>query len=74
MARLFGRVPIQMRQYVRNVIDVPGDNGHAFEIDQAITFVRPVDDMIATVIHETGHALDFGGAYSQVPLSSSDYW
>jgi hypothetical protein len=33
MAQQFGKVPIQMRQWIRHVIDVPADSGWAFEWD-----------------------------------------
>ena len=33
MTKQFGKVPIQMRQWVRHVIDVPADSGWAFEFD-----------------------------------------
>lgn len=62
MATQFGRLPIQMRQWVRHVIDVPGDGGWAFEWNGSITFIRPTDNMMNVVVHETGHSLDLNGA------------
>jgi len=33
MGLQFGKLPIQMREWVRHVIDVPGASGWAFEWD-----------------------------------------
>ncbi|KAF2111083.1 hypothetical protein BDV96DRAFT_690507 [Lophiotrema nucula] len=74
MARQFGKVPIQMRQWVRHIIDVPADNGSAFEWDGTVTFVNPADDMLPVIIHETGHSLDLSGAYADNTMSDSDNW
>ncbi|PVI06799.1 hypothetical protein DM02DRAFT_609590 [Periconia macrospinosa] len=75
MARQFSKVPIQMRQWVRHVVDVPAPNGWAFETDGNIVFNKPTDDMFPVILHETGHALDLEGAYNGEPLSSSDnFW
>lgn len=75
MARQFSKLPIQMRQWVRHVVDVPSSSGGwAFELDGTITFVDPKDDMLPVIIHETGHSLDLSGAYVDKPLSSSDKW
>lgn len=74
MARQFGKIPIQMREWIRHVIDVPADNGWAFEYDGTITFVRPIEGMLSTMIHETGHSLDLSGAYPVPTLSDSDNW
>ncbi|KAF1970266.1 hypothetical protein BU23DRAFT_367058, partial [Bimuria novae-zelandiae CBS 107.79] len=72
MARQFGKLPIQMRQWIRHVIDVPAPAGWAFEFDGTITFLDPKDDMTPVIIHETGHSLDLSGAYVDKPLSFSD--
>lgn len=74
MARQFGKVPIQMRQWVRHVIDVPDDAGWAFEYDGTVTFLKPGDDSLSVILHETGHSLDLSGAYNEKPMSSSDKW
>ena len=74
MAKQFGQVPIQMRQWVRHVIDVPAESGWAFEFDGSVTFLNPQDDMLPVIIHETGHSLDLSGAYVDKPMSSSDKW
>ncbi|KAH8891452.1 putative conidiation-specific protein, partial [Thozetella sp. PMI_491] len=74
MASQFSRLPVQMREWVRHVVDVPSDNGWAFEWDGTITFIRPVDDMVTTIVHETGHSLDLSGAYADKSLSDSDNW
>jgi hypothetical protein len=75
MAKQFGKVPIQMRQWVRHVVDVPAKAGWAFEYDGIITFVNPQDNMLPVILHETSHSLDLSGAYKQKPMSSSDvFW
>lgn len=75
MASQFGQIPIQMRQYVRHVVDVPGEFGWAFEYDNSVTFIRPIQGMLTAMIHEIGHALDHGGAfYRDTSLSKSDNW
>ena len=74
MARQFGKMPIQMRQWIRHVVDVPSDGGWAFEWNGDITFVRPVEDMLTAMIHEIGHSLDLNGAYGMPSLSDSDDW
>ncbi|KAF2104712.1 hypothetical protein NA57DRAFT_70919 [Rhizodiscina lignyota] len=74
MASQFGRLPIQMRQWVRHVNVVPGDGGWAFEWNGSLTFIGPIDYMANVIVHETAHSLDLNGAYSDNPLSSSDNW
>ncbi|KAF2638199.1 hypothetical protein P280DRAFT_405066, partial [Massarina eburnea CBS 473.64] len=75
MARQFGKVPIQMRQWVRHILDVPAEGGWAFETDGNIVFNKPDDDMLPVIIHETGHSVDLSGAYDGKPISSSDdFW
>ncbi|KAK7193717.1 hypothetical protein DPSP01_000274 [Paraphaeosphaeria sporulosa] len=74
MARQFGKLPVQMRQWIRHVVDVPSDGGWAFEFDGTVTFLDPKDDMMPVIVHETGHSLDLSGAYADKPMSSSDRW
>jgi hypothetical protein len=72
MAQQFGRLPIQMREWIRHVVDVPGENGWAFETDGVITFIRPVDHMLTAIIHETGHSLDGNGACTSLADAPSN--
>lgn len=74
MARQFGKMPIQMRQWIRHVVDVPADGGWAFETDGTITFIRPIEGMMTTMVHETGHSLDLSGAYNMPSISDNDNW
>ncbi|KAH7120032.1 hypothetical protein B0J11DRAFT_492204 [Dendryphion nanum] len=75
MAFQFGRLPVQMREWVRHVITAPGGGGSAFEYDGSVTFIQPWDDMIPVIIHEVAHSLDRSGAYRTSPVSSSEgFW
>jgi len=61
---LFGRVPVRMRSYVRHVITLPAQQTWAFESNQNIAvFGLHNVSGLDVMLHETGHALDFGGAY-----------
>ncbi|CAI6339414.1 unnamed protein product [Periconia digitata] len=71
IAHQFSKVPLQMRQYVRHIVDVPSPSGWAFETSGNIVFNKPDDDMLPVILHETGHALDLEGAYNNTALSSS---
>ncbi|KAJ3496057.1 hypothetical protein NLG97_g2944 [Lecanicillium saksenae] len=73
VARLFGKLPIQMRQWIRHVIDVPSQQGHAFEWNGSVIFFA-ADNSITVFAHETAHSLDLNGAYADHALSYSDRW
>lgn len=65
MIDLFGRLPIGERQYITNVIAVPG-GGSAYETSAIVVFQGPVG--VPTVFqHEVGHAVD---AYHNNEVSS----
>lgn len=71
----FGRVPVHMRQWVRHVIALPSSvGGHAYNSGGNIAMFDNIDNAITVFIHETAHSLDLLGAYTDKPLSSSDYW
>ncbi|TQV95245.1 hypothetical protein V2A60_009709 [Cordyceps javanica] len=74
MARQFGKLPIQMRQWVRHVIDLPDKGRHAYEWDGTVTFFAAGEHMMTVIAHETGHSLDLSGAYPDRSLSNSDRW
>lgn len=74
MARQFGKMPIQMRQWVRHVVDLPDTARHAYEVNGIVTFFNPGENMMTVIVHETGHSLDLSGAYPDKSLSNSDRW
>jgi len=78
---LFGRLPVQTRQFVRHVISLPATGAHAYNSDGNIAMF---DITTLTVfVHESGHSLDLLGAYNHSSyagdwetdtLSSSANW
>ncbi|KFY40588.1 hypothetical protein V494_03439 [Pseudogymnoascus sp. VKM F-4513 (FW-928)] len=56
MIDLFGRLPIHERQYITNVIAVPG-GGSAYETSAIVVFQGPVGTP-SVFQHEVGHAVD----------------
>ena len=75
MIDLFGKVPVHMRQWVRHMIALPDPNGgHAYNSNGNIAMFNIIDGDVTVFIHETGHSLDLLGAYTDKPLSSSNYW
>lgn len=74
MARQFGKMPIQMRQWVRHVIDLPDKSRHAYEWNGTTTFFAAGENMMTVIVHETSHSLDLSGAYTDKSLSNSDRW
>ncbi|KAL8683496.1 MAG: hypothetical protein Q9186_000536 [Xanthomendoza sp. 1 TL-2023] len=77
---LFGRLPVKSRAYVRTIMILPQETGqakgYAYTANQDIVIYGDEIDNFMIYIHETGHALDLGGAYSDDGswLSSSDDW
>lgn len=57
MIDLFGRLPVHERQWVKNVIAVPG-GGSAYMSNGIVVFQGPVGTP-SVFQHETGHAVDF---------------
>lgn len=56
MIDLFGRLPIHERQYITNVVAVPG-GGSAYETSAIVVFQGPVGTP-SVFQHEVGHAVD----------------
>ena len=73
MAKQFGKLPIQMRQFVRHVVTIPPHGGSAYETGGSIVFSHPVKNMTSVIVHEIAHSFDLNGAYG-LQLSSSDEW
>ena len=66
MIDLFGRLPIHERQYITNVVAVPG-GGSAYETSAVVVFQGAVG-VPSVFQHEVGHAVD---AYHNSVQSSS---
>ncbi|KAL8637442.1 MAG: hypothetical protein Q9228_005284, partial [Teloschistes exilis] len=77
---LFGRLPVKTRAYVRTLMILPQEtgeaSGYAYTMNQDIVIYGKDIANLMVYIHESGHALDLGGAYTNDGsyLSSSDDW
>ncbi|KAI4250417.1 MAG: hypothetical protein L6R40_000015 [Gallowayella cf. fulva] len=77
---LFGRIPVKSRAYVRTLMILPRETGqatgYAYTSNQDIVIYGNDIDNLMIYLHEVGHALDLGGAYSDHGswLSTSDDW
>ncbi|KAI4125533.1 MAG: hypothetical protein LQ338_004181 [Usnochroma carphineum] len=75
MVDLFGRLPVQTRQWVRHMIALPDPNGgYAYNWNGNIAMFNRIDGDLTVFLHESGHSLDLLGAYADKPLSSSQNW
>ncbi|KAK8044223.1 hypothetical protein PG993_004247 [Apiospora rasikravindrae] len=84
MAKQFGRIPIQMREWpstdgalraqVKHVVTIPDKMGWAYMDKGNTVYMRPTDTMVTTMIHETAHAVDLNGGYGGGLLSGSALW
>lgn len=82
---IFGRIPVHARSHVRTLISLPPLPSHStsaywtggliaiFTADTSGTGPKETSSLYV-LVHETGHALDFSGGYSDSPLSSSQNW
>ncbi|KAL8920870.1 MAG: hypothetical protein Q9208_006042 [Pyrenodesmia sp. 3 TL-2023] len=70
----FGRVPVGARQFVRHVIALPDNTGHAFNADGNLAMFDIDADILTVYLHETGHSLDLQDAFNGGQLSSSKKW
>lgn len=77
---LFGRLPVKTRNFVRTLLILPQETGeapgYAYTQNQDVVIYGKYIANLMVYIHESGHALDLGGAYSNDGsfLSSSDDW
>ncbi|KAK8131100.1 hypothetical protein PG984_007538 [Apiospora sp. TS-2023a] len=74
IAKQFGRIPIQMREWVKHVVTIPDKMGWAYEDKGNTIYMRPSEAMQTTMIHETAHAVDLNGGYGGSVLSGSSLW
>ncbi|KAK8117223.1 uncharacterized protein PG998_005504 [Apiospora kogelbergensis] len=70
----FGRIPIQMREWVKHVVTIPDSTGWAYMDGANTIYMKPSDKMQTTMVHETAHAVDLNGGYNGSVLSGSDVW
>ncbi|KAL5332412.1 hypothetical protein BJX70DRAFT_407634 [Aspergillus crustosus] len=57
VADTFGRLPVKIRDWVRQVLVIPGGNS-AFAINGNVAFIGTTGTNIDVVIHEAAHGLD----------------
>ncbi|KAK8069973.1 hypothetical protein PG994_006589 [Apiospora phragmitis] len=74
IAKQFGRIPIQMREWVKHVVTIPDTMGWAYMDKGNTVYMRPSDAMQTTMVHETAHAVDLNGGYGGAALSGSALW
>ncbi|KAL4916034.1 hypothetical protein BDW62DRAFT_187069 [Aspergillus aurantiobrunneus] len=68
-ANTFSQLPVRMRDWVRQILLMPGANS-AFAIDGNIAFFGTSGENVDVMIHETGHCTDGFSAFGE-NLSSS---
>ncbi|KAK8879711.1 conidiation-specific protein [Apiospora arundinis] len=70
----FGRLPVQMREWVKHVVTIPDSTGWAYMDGANTVYMKPSDKMQTTMVHETAHAVDLNGGYNGTVLSGSAIW
>ncbi|KAI9707852.1 MAG: hypothetical protein M1820_004458 [Bogoriella megaspora] len=74
MAYQWGKLPIQMRQWVKHVVTMPAPTGQAYALNGNTVFFHPNDHLQTEITHETGHLLDGLGAYGYFMSTSDNWW
>ncbi|KAI4182851.1 MAG: hypothetical protein L6R41_005747 [Letrouitia leprolyta] len=74
VVNLLGRVPVGARQFVRHLLTLPSDGPHAFNANGNLAMFKIGPNGLTVYLHETGHSLDFQGAYQQGQLSNAQNW
>ncbi|KAL2868793.1 uncharacterized protein BJX67DRAFT_349204 [Aspergillus lucknowensis] len=64
IAETFGRVPVKIRDWVRQILVLPGANS-AFATNGNLAFFGTTDENVDVVIHESGHNLDGFAAFGE---------
>ena len=74
MIKIFGSMPVHMRQWVRHMVSLPADGGaHAYNAGDNIMLAGNVGTTV--FVHETGHSLDAHAFYDgKQRMSSSQKW
>jgi hypothetical protein len=65
IAETFGRVPVRIRDWVRQILVLPGGNS-AFAVNGNVAFFGTTDENVDVVIHESAHCLDGFAAFGEV--------
>lgn len=71
-AETFSRVPLRMRDWVRQVLLFPGANS-AFAIDGNVAFFGTTSENVDVMLHETGHGIDGFAAFGENLSCASQY-
>ncbi|KAL4928509.1 uncharacterized protein BDV17DRAFT_263605, partial [Aspergillus undulatus] len=69
-AETFSKVPVRIRDWVRQVLLFPGGNS-AFAINGNVAFIGTTSENIDVMLHEAGHGLDGFAAFGE-NLSESE--
>ncbi|KAL2829044.1 hypothetical protein BJY01DRAFT_228166 [Aspergillus pseudoustus] len=72
IAETFGRVPVSIRDWVRQILVLPGGNS-AFATNGNVAFFGTTDENVDVVIHESGHCLDGFAAFGEVINTSEGF-
>ena len=70
----FGSLPAPTRQFVRHVVTLPDDAGHAYNAGGNIAMIGDTITNLNVYLHESAHSLDLLNAYGPTSLSGSGYW
>ncbi|KAL4791404.1 hypothetical protein BDV19DRAFT_370550 [Aspergillus venezuelensis] len=69
-AETFSKIPVAMRDWVRQVLLLPGGNS-AFAINGNVAFIGTTGENVDVMLHETGHGIDGFAAFGE-NLSTGD--
>ncbi|CEL06014.1 hypothetical protein ASPCAL07126 [Aspergillus calidoustus] len=72
IAETFGRVPVKIRDWVRQILVLPGGNS-AFAVNGNVAFFGTTDENVDVVIHESAHCLDGFAAFGEVINTSENF-
>ncbi|KAL2815859.1 hypothetical protein BDW59DRAFT_166594 [Aspergillus cavernicola] len=70
VADTFGKLPVRIRDWVRQVLVLPGANS-AFAVNGNVAFFGTTGQNVDVMIHEAAHGLDGFAAFGE-PLSTSE--
>jgi hypothetical protein len=70
VAETFGKLPVKVRDWVRQVLVIPGGNS-AFAINGNVAFIGTTGTNVDVVIHEAAHGLDGFAAFGENLSSTS---
>ncbi|KAL3476730.1 hypothetical protein BJX99DRAFT_227225 [Aspergillus californicus] len=70
VAETFGKLPVRIRDWVRQILVLPGANS-AFAVNGNVAFFGTTGGNVDVMIHESAHGLDGFGAFGEA-LSTSE--